>query len=140
MTSSSMTTGMAVVRDWSPGRIFALASAAVYVGAGVIGFAVTGFDAPFTGPAETKVLILAVNPLHNIIHLTLGIGYALGGTSDRAARYANTAIGVGLLGAFVLGVVGGAEFININGVAEADNWLHLIWGSASVWFGLRAWR
>ena len=137
MTSPSVAAGFAGLREWSPGRIFALVSAVVYVGAGVVGFAVTGFDAPFTGLAETKVIILAINPLHNIIHLTLGVGYAFGVVSDRASRYANTAIGVGLLGAFVLGIAGGAEFINIDGVAEPDNWLHLVWGSTSVWFGVR---
>lgn len=137
MTSPSLTTGIAGLRDWSPGRVFSLLSAVVYVAAGIVGFAVTGFDAPFTGLADTKVVILAINPLHNIIHLTLGMGYAFGAISDRASRYANTAIGVGLLGAFALGIAGGAEFINIDGVSEPDNWLHLIWGSASVWFGLK---
>lgn len=126
------------IRHWSPGRIFALASAVVYLGAGITGFIVTGFDAPFTGLADTKVIILAINPLHNIIHLTLGAGYAIGTVSDRAARYANVAIGAGLLAAFVLGVFGGAEFINIHGVSEPDNWLHLVWGSASIWFGAKA--
>lgn len=55
------------IRHWSPGRIFALASAVVYLGAGNAGFIVTGFDGPFTGLAETKVIILAINPLHNYV-------------------------------------------------------------------------
>lgn len=133
MTATSLRTGH--VRSWSPGRLFALASAVVYLGAGIIGFVVTGLDAPLTGLADTKVVILAVNPLHNLIHLSLGAGYALGALSDRAARYANLAIGAGLLAAFVLGVAGGAEFINIHGAAEPDNWLHLLWGAASLGLG-----
>lgn len=121
----------------SRGRLFALVSGVVYVSAGILGFIATGFDAPFTGLADTRVVILAINPLHNIIHLALGAGYAIGGLNDRAARYANVAIGVGLLAAFLLGVFGGAAFINIDGVAEPDNWLHLVWGAASTWVGVK---
>lgn len=136
MTSTSI--HLAGIRHWSSGRQFAAISAAVYLLAGIVGFAVTGFDAPFTGLADTKVVILAINPLHNVIHLTLGAGYLLGVVSDRSSRYVNISIGAGLLGAFALGVFGGAEFINIAGVSEPDNWLHLVWGSASVWFGTKA--
>lgn len=128
----------AATRGWSPSRAFALASAAVYLGAGLVGFAVTGIDAPFTGPADTKVVILAINPLHNVIHLVLGACYALGAASEQGARYANVAIGAGLLGAFVLGVAGGGAFLNITSIGEPDNWLHLIWGLASVTVGLAA--
>lgn len=136
--TSTTATAIAGIRNWSRGRIFALASAVVYLGAGVAGFIVTGFDAAFTGLADTRVVILAINPLHNIIHLALGAGYAVGVVNDQAARFANMAIGVGLLAAFLLGVLGSAEFINIEGAAEPDNWLHLIWGSASIWFGTKA--
>lgn len=136
MTTTTTPGGLAAVRRWSPGRVFALVSAAVYLSAGIIGFAVTGFDTTLTGLADTKVVILAVNPLHNVIHLVLGAAYAVGTLGNRAARHANTAIGAGLLAAFVLGIAGGAEFINIHGVAEPDNWLHLIWGTASVWIGI----
>jgi len=41
----------------------------VYLFAGLIGFAITGFDAAFFGTADTRVVILAVNPAHNIVHL-----------------------------------------------------------------------
>lgn len=138
--TSTTTRSSSNIRHWSPGRIFALASAVVYLVAGIAGFIVTGLDAPLTGLAETKVVILAINPLHNIIHLALGAGYAIGAVNDGAARYANLAIGIGLLAAFVLGVFGGGEFINIHGISEPDNWLHLVWGSASVWFGAKASR
>lgn len=134
MTSATARTGLGV-RGWSPARAFALVSAVVYLAAGLIGFAITGFDAPFLGLADTRVVILAVNPAHNVVHVVLGLAYLAGVTNDRYARYAGISIGVGLLGAFVLGVLGGAEFLNIDGVAEPDNWLHLIWGGASVWIG-----
>lgn len=32
----------------------------------------------------------------------------------------------------------GANFLNIDGVAEPDNWLHLTWGAASIAFARRA--
>lgn len=117
----------------SQAQWFAIASAAVYLGAGVIGFLVTGFD-DFTGLTGEKVVILAVNPTHNIVHLLLGGAYLAGATDDRRARQVNLLIGVGLLAAFVLGVAGGANFLNIDGVGEPDNWLHLVWGAASLWF------
>jgi len=63
------------------------------------------------------------------------LAYLTGTRSDGAARFANMSIGIGLLGAFGLGVLGGATFLNIVGVAEPDNWLHLVWGVSSVWFG-----
>jgi hypothetical protein len=131
------TTAETRLRDRSAAQLFALTSAVVYLGAGIIGFLVTGFD-DFAGVTSEKVVILAVNPLHNIIHLTLGLGYLAGITSPGLARQINRAIGVGLLAAFVLGVAGGADLINITSVAEPDNWLHLVWGTTSLYFARAA--
>ncbi len=115
---------------------FALLSAAVYLSAGVIGFFVTGFD-DFASDTNEKLIILGLNPLHNIVHLVLGGVWLAAAFSAANARIVNVALGVGLLAAFALGVVGGATFLNIDNAAEPDNYLHLVYGALSVYVGLK---
>lgn len=115
---------------------FALLSAAVYLSAGLIGFLVTGFD-DFASDTNEKLIILGLNPLHNVVHLTLGTVWLLAARTAAGARAVNVALGAGLLVAFVLGVLGGATFLNIDNAAEPDNYLHLIYGIISVAIGLK---
>lgn len=117
-------------------QLFAFASAAVYLSAGVLGFIVTGFD-DFASDTGEKLIILGLNPLHNVVHLTLGSLWLAAAFSAANARLANIALGAGLLAAFVLGVAGGAGFLNIDNAAEPDNYLHLVYGIASVAIGLK---
>lgn len=116
---------------------FAALSAAVYLSAGILGFLVTGFD-DFASDTGEKLIILGLNPLHNVVHLTLGALWLGAAFSSNNARLANLALGGGLLAAFVLGVAGGAGFLNIDNAAEPDNYLHLVYGVISVAIGLRA--
>jgi len=117
-------------------QLFALVSAGVYLSAGVIGFFVTGFD-DFASDTNEKIIILGVNPLHNVVHLTLGALWLAAARTASNARMGNIALGAGLLAAFVLGVVGGAGFLNIDNAAEPDNYLHLVYGIASLVIGLK---
>lgn len=117
-------------------RRFALVSAVVYLAAGVAGFFVTGFN-DFAGNTDERLVLLGLNPLHNVVHLVLGTAWVLAATSERNARVGNLALGVGLLVAFVLGVLGGAQFLNIDSAVEPDNYLHLVWGGLSLLIGLR---
>ena len=71
------------------------------------------------------------------VHLTLGALWLGAAFSPINAKLANVALGAGLLAAFVLGMVGGAGFLNIDNAAEPDNYLHLIYGIASVYVGLK---
>lgn len=132
-TSTRPSTSLA---ERTPAQLFALVSAGVYLSAGVIGFFVTGLD-PFIGLTDAKVVILAVNPLHNIVHLLLGAVWLAAANNPTTARQVNGLLGAGLLAAFVIGIVGAGEFLNIDGVAEPDNWLHLAWGGASLAFARR---
>ena len=116
---------------------FAFASAAIYLVAGLLGFVATGFD-DFASDTSEKLIILGLNPLHNVVHLSLGVLWFAAAFSPSNARMANVALGVGLLAAFVLGVAGGAGFLNIDNAAEPDNYLHLVYGGLSVGVGLRA--
>ncbi|KAA1248281.1 DUF4383 domain-containing protein [Mycobacterium simiae] len=115
-------------------QLFAYASAVIYLAAGVIGFAVTGF-ADFTGHHHAKIVILAVNPLHNVVHLVLGLIWLGAGLIPSITRKVNVALGIGLLGAFALGVSGLAGLVNIHSVGEPDNYLHLIYGALSIFVG-----
>ena len=115
---------------------FALLSAAVYLSAGVIGFFVTGFD-DFASDTSEKLIILGLNPLHNVVHLVLGAVWLAAAFSPTNARIVNVALGVGLLAAFLLGVAGGATFLNIDNAAEPDNYLHLVYGALSLFIGLK---
>lgn len=126
-----------MTNNFTRNQLFALLSAAVYLSAGVIGFFVTGFD-DFASDTNEKIIILGVNPLHNVVHLVLGGAWLAAASSAANARIGNIALGIGLLVAFVLGMAGGATFLNIDNAAEPDNYLHLIWGILSLVVGLKA--
>ncbi len=113
---------------------FALASAVIYLAAGAVGFIVTGFD-DFAADTDEALLFLGLNPLHNVVHLTLGTAWLAASTSATNSRLANIALGAGLLLAFVLGVVGALPFLNIDDAAEPDNYLHLVYGALSLLIG-----
>lgn len=105
----------------------AAAFGAIYVLVGIIGFFVDhqGFADTHGG----KLLgIFEVNPLHNVVHILIGVVLLAAARTLASARSANTAIGaayllVGVLGLFLLD--SDANILALNG---ADNVLHL--GSA----------
>lgn len=110
-----------------PAQWLALAIGVVYTLVGIVGFAVTGFDG-FAEPDGELLLAFEVNPLHNIVHLLIGLaGIALWNRLDRARTYGwLLAIGYGaafVYGLFVAGTDDAANFLALN---VADNWLHLI--------------
>ena len=89
----------------------------------------------FAGDDGTSELlgIFQVSVLHNIVHGLFGLaGLALAATSSGARTYL---IGGGAiyLGLFLLGIVGGGDWIPSN---TADNWLHLLLGAGMVGLGV----
>ena len=112
------------------GRTLALVIGATYTLVGIIGFFVTGFE-DFAAPTNERLLgIFEINPLHNVVHLVIGLaGLAMWKRRDSARAYGMAlALGYGLTflyGLFVAGKDTSANFLSING---ADNVLHL--GSA----------
>ncbi|GAB2472304.1 DUF4383 domain-containing protein [Promicromonospora xylanilytica] len=118
----------------------ALVVGVVYLLVGIAGFFVTGFDmAGFMehDPGAT-LLGFAINPLHNIVHLVIGI-LGIGAWSRSAsARTFGWLLLIGYGAVFVYGLfaVNDPEinFLNIN---QADNWLHL--GSALVGLLIAVW-
>ena len=77
--------------------------------------------------------IFQVSVLHNIVHILFGIaGLALAATASGARTYL---IGGGAvyLGLFLLGIVGGGDWIPAD---DADNWLHLVLGAGMIGLGV----
>jgi hypothetical protein len=77
--------------------------------------------------------IFQVSVLHNIVHGLFGLaGLALAATPSGARTYL---IGGGAiyLALFVIGVIGGGDWIPVN---DADNWLHLLLGGGMIGLGV----
>ena len=109
----------------SPNRLIATIFGAVYLLVGVLGFFVTS-GIGFFATNGANLIIFAVNPLHNIIHLAIGAGLLIAGLkSVSSAKGVNTTVGgvyllVGVLGLFLV-----ATPLNIIALNGADNVLHL---------------
>ncbi|WP_434618609.1 DUF4383 domain-containing protein [Arthrobacter sp. A5] len=109
----------------SPNRLIATIFGAVYLLVGILGFFVTA-GIGFFATEGSNVIVFAVNPLHNIIHLAIGAALLIAGLkSVPAAKSVNTTVGavyllVGILGLFLLG-----SSLNIIALNGADNVLHL---------------
>jgi len=107
----------------------------VFLLAGVLGF-VPGITTHYSdlsfagrGSAATLLGVFQVSVLHNIVQLLYGVA-ALGlAKTAEGARTFLLVGGVVYLGLWVLGVVGGGNWIPVN---TADNWLHLVVGIAMV--------
>src|SRR5215207_890744 len=101
-----------------PSQLLALAIGAVYALIGFLGFLVTGFEN---------------NPLHNLVHLAIGLaGLALWRRLDTARTYGwLLAAGYGLAFIYGLYAAGNSDinFLSLNG---ADNGLHLVSAVAGV--------
>ena len=89
----------------------------------------------FAGNDGTSELLglFQVSVLHNIVHGLFGIaGLALAATASGARTYL---IGGGAIYIvlFLLGIVGGGDWIPVN---DADNWLHLVLGGGMIGLGV----
>ena len=89
----------------------------------------------FAGDDGTAELLglFEVSVLHNIVHGLFGIaGLALAATASGARNYL---IGGGAiyLVLFLLGIVGGGDWVPLN---DADNWLHLVLGAGMIGLGV----
>jgi hypothetical protein len=96
-------------------------------------------DLSFAGhDSRAKLLgIFQVSILHNIVHLLLGVvGVLLAKAPDTARTYLIGG-GVVYLALWLLGVVGGADWVPVN---TADNWLHFVLGLGMIGLGFVASR
>ena len=109
-----------------PAQWLALLVGAIFTLIGVVGFFVTGFDGFAAPEGELLFGLFEVNPLHNLVHLVIGVaGLALWSRVDRARAFGwLLVIGYGaalVYGLFVAETDDPANFLALN---QADNWLH----------------
>jgi hypothetical protein len=123
----------------TPVQDAARAVGAVFLLVGVLGF-VPGvttnlYDGlEFSGAAGTAELlgVFEVSVLHNVLHGLFGIaGLALAGTASGARTYLLGG-GAVYLSLWLLGLLGGTEWLPAN---RADDWLHLVLGIAMIGLG-----
>ena len=142
MASSARDTGAG--RPWP--QVLGLAFGAIYLLVGIVGFFITGFDHFADNSQHEMLLFFMINPLHNVVHLLIGVvGLVLSRTLAGARTFGLLLlVGYGL--AFVYGVIAVGkdwDFLNIN---WADNVLHilsavvgaLIYAGANRFAGTRA--
>ena len=134
MTARQSTPARTGVRTWTPAQRFAALFGVVYLAVAIAGFALTGFD-DFLGMHHHTLLIFAVNPLHNVIHLVLGVVWLAAAPWHRAARATNLAFGVVLGLVTFLGFVDGMRMLGMSGLGDPDNFLHLATATLSLYFG-----
>jgi hypothetical protein len=134
MTTSETRPAATGVRAWTPAQRFAAAFGVVYLLVGIAGFALTGVT-DFSDHNHATLLIFAVNPLHNVIHLALGIAWLAAAPRHRSARLADLAIGVVLGLVTVLGFLGVTDILGMSGFADPDNFLHLATATLALYFG-----
>src|SRR5215204_1947514 len=110
----------------SPSQILALIAGIAFTAAGIIGFFVTGTDGFTDHHTGEKLLGLEINPLHNVVHLALGVlGLVLAARLATARLYGwLLAVGYGAAFAFGLYAVD-HEGSNVLSLNDADNWFHL---------------
>jgi uncharacterized membrane protein (UPF0136 family) len=110
----------------SVNQTVALVFGIVYLLVGILGFFVTKFD-NFATYNTDKLLGFQLNPLHNIVHILIGLFLLGAGRGHRSARGANMTVGIAYAVVFLLGLVlasktTSANFLALNG---ADNGLHI---------------
>ncbi len=109
----------------TPNRMLGTVFGAVYVLVGLLGFAVTSGVGFASTTGKDLLGIFEVNPLHNVVHLAIGVTLILAArNSEMAARAINGSVGatyllVGVLGLFILN-----SSANILALNSADNGLH----------------
>jgi hypothetical protein len=97
----------------------------IFIAVGVAGFFITGFDDFAAHDTEEHLLAFEVNPLHNIVHLALGlIGLALVWSIRGALTY-GVIVFVGYAAALIYGLAALGNDWDILSLNTADNWLHL---------------
>jgi hypothetical protein len=93
-----------------------------------------GLDFAGDGSEAELLGLFQVSVLHNIVHALFGVGIFMAATPSGARTFL---IGSGAIYVllFLLGIVGGADWVPIN---DADNWLHLALavGLLGLGFGL----
>lgn len=122
----------AAARSRTLAQNVALALGVVYLLAGILGFALTGFEA-FASRSDKELLVFGINPLHNIVHIALGVAWLLSASADGAARRVNLVLGGVLVALAVLGFAG-LIVDSLLSANLADALLHGATGAVALYF------
>jgi hypothetical protein len=120
--------GLGDQRRLVPSQYLTLVAGVAFLALGVAGFFITGFDGFFDHDTDDTLLGFGVNPMHNVVHLALGL---LGVVLWRSVRGSLTFGLLTLVGygtAFVFGLFAVGEDWNFLALNWAANWLHLALG------------
>lgn len=120
--------------DRTPAQLFGLAFGIVYLVVGLVGFAITGFD-DFASQTDEKLLVFAINPLHNVAHLGVGALLLVGSGRHETAKSINLAVGLVYLLLGILGLAGGILVEDVLNNNSADTFLHLGTAALAIYFG-----
>jgi hypothetical protein len=135
MTTTETARTAPSVGGWSAAQRFAAVFGLGYFAVGIAGFFITGTQ-DFAGhDHQHALLIFAVNPLHNVVHLVLALAWLVGCLRHRTARLANLSVGVTLGLVTVLGFAGGMGLLGMSGLADPDNFLHLATATLALYYG-----
>jgi hypothetical protein len=90
-----------------------------------------GLDFAGDGSEAELLGLFQVSVLHNIVHALFGVGIFMAATPSGARTFL---IGSGAIYIvlFLLGLIGGAEWVPVN---DADDWLHLALGVGLLGLG-----
>src|SRR3712207_6875070 len=106
-------------------EILGLAFGAIYLLVGIVGFFVTGFD-NFAGHTDETLIIFDINPLHNIVHILIGVAGLVLSRTLAGARTFGLLLAVGYGLAFLYGLFAVGQDWDILNLNWADNILHLL--------------
>ena len=118
----------------SPAQLFALVFGVVYALTGVLGFVVQGFGRSLLLPKET-LIIFGVNPLHNGLHLAVGLVWIAVSGSLVWSKATNVVFGIVFAALAVAGFMNLLGFLGISGPSDPDNILHLATAAMALFFG-----
>jgi uncharacterized protein DUF4383 len=112
---------------------------ALYITIGIVGFFVTGFS-NFVQNTNDSLIGFSINPMHNLVHLLIGIFLVVMATRPSVPVAEGAVLGVGLfyLTAFVIGTVApdNLTIISMYGHGDLENFNHLFNGVALLALGL----
>ena len=125
------------MRDRTPVQSLAALVGLVFLLVGILGF-IPGItthysDLAFAGhDSNAKLLgIFQTSVLHNIVHIAFGVGILMAKTPEGARTYLIGG-GVAYLAVWLIGVIGGLDWLPVN---AADNWLHIVLGVGMIALG-----
>lgn len=102
----------------------------IFLAVGIVGFFVTGFDDFADHHPDDKILAFEVNPLHNVVHIVLGVLAIVAALRLAWTIAYGIVLFVGYGATFVYGLFAVDEDWDFLSLNWADNWLHL--GAAIV--------